>query len=82
MKHSLQVQGPVLPCRMRALVHAIMSQQKEFTVQYLTDARTLGLNGAIDDHLREVGVPGEILVVQRVRRTAQGLYLTTGSVAG
>jgi hypothetical protein len=81
-QHALQVEGPVLPCRMRALVHAVMSRQDEFTVQYTTDARTLGLNGAINNEQREIGVPGEHVVVQRVRRTAQGLILTTGSVAG
>lgn len=82
--HSLRVEGPVLPCRMQALVHALMSSGRhdDFNVQYTTDARTLGLNGAVDDEQREVGVPGEVLVVQRVRRSVQGLFLTTGSVAG
>ena len=36
-----------LPCRLQALVHALMPRQEEFDVACTSDARTLGLNGAI-----------------------------------
>ena len=78
--HTLEVDGPVLPCRMQALVHALMLRQEIFNVQFITDSRSLGLNGAIEQ--REIGVAGEQIVVQRLKRTCQGLFLTTGAVGG
>jgi hypothetical protein len=57
-----------------------MQSHDSHHVQYVTDARTLGLNGAVAQ--REVGVEGEQIVVQRVRRTRQGLFLITGAVGG
>jgi hypothetical protein len=33
MMHTLDIEGPLLPCRTQALVHALMQQQEEFGVQ-------------------------------------------------
>ena len=60
VEHTLEVDGPLLPCRVQALVHALMSRQSEFHVQYITDARTLGVNGAVAH--REIGVSTRVYV--------------------